>query len=217
MEQWRRERPDLDPSPMGVIGRLHRLATRCTTELRPVFAEAGLSDGDFDVLASLRRAGAPYQLTPGELAASTMVTSGAVTKRRRPAASEQGYVTRTRQRGRRPRPGGSRSPRPGRALDRPAGPAAPGQRATGCWPASPTSSAPGWRTCSRPGAGPSTCSAAVDSSADWSQTAGERRICCALGTKPQQIRSDRGESVRDVVELRSGSGPCGRPRPGRGR
>ena len=50
-------------------------------ELRPVFAEAGLSDGDFDVLAALRRSGAPYELTPGELGATTMVTSGAVTKR----------------------------------------------------------------------------------------------------------------------------------------
>ena len=55
MEQWRRERPDLDPSPMGIIGRLHRLADALHTELRPVFAEAGLSDGDFDVLAALRR------------------------------------------------------------------------------------------------------------------------------------------------------------------
>lgn len=81
LEQWRVERPDLDTSPMGVIGRLHRLAARLDAELRPVFAEAGLGDGDFDVLASLRRAGAPYELTPGELGASTMVTSGAVTKR----------------------------------------------------------------------------------------------------------------------------------------
>ena len=94
MEQWRRERPDVDPSPMGVIGRLHRLADALHAELRPVFAEAGLSDGDFDVLASLRRSGAPYQLTPGELAASTMVTSGAVTKRL-DRLEEKGYVTRT--------------------------------------------------------------------------------------------------------------------------
>ena len=94
MEQWRRERPDLDPSPMGIIGRLHRLADALHTELRPVFAEAGLSDGDFDVLASLRRSGAPYQLTPGELAASTMVTSGAITKRL-DRLEEKGYVTRT--------------------------------------------------------------------------------------------------------------------------
>jgi DNA-binding MarR family transcriptional regulator len=94
MEQWRRERPDLDPSPMGIIGRLHRLADALHTELRPVFAEAGLSDGDFDVLASLRRSGAPYQLTPGELAGTTMVTSGAVTKRI-DRLEEKGYVTRT--------------------------------------------------------------------------------------------------------------------------
>ena len=94
MEQWRRERPDLDPSPMGVIGRLHRLADALHAELRPVFAEAGLSDGDFDVLASLRRAGAPYHLTPGELAASTMVTSGAITKRL-DRLEQKGYVTRT--------------------------------------------------------------------------------------------------------------------------
>ena len=94
MEQWRDERPDLDPSPMGVIGRLHRLADALHAELRPVFAEAGLSDGDFDVLASLRRSGTPYQLTPGELAASTMVTSGAITKRL-DRLEEKGYVTRT--------------------------------------------------------------------------------------------------------------------------
>ena len=94
MEQWRRERPDVDASPMGVIGRLHRLADALHTELRPVFAEAGLSDGDFDVLASLRRSGAPYQLTPGELAGTTMVTSGAVTKRI-DRLEEKGYVTRT--------------------------------------------------------------------------------------------------------------------------
>ena len=79
--EWRRERPDLDPSPMGLIGRLHRLGDRLNAELRPVFAGAGLGDGDFDVLASLRRAGAPYELTPGELCATTMVTSSAVTKR----------------------------------------------------------------------------------------------------------------------------------------
>ncbi len=94
MEQWRRERPDLDPAPMGIIGRLHRLSEALHDELRPVFAAAGLSDGDFDVLASLRRSGAPYRLTPGELAASTMVTSGAVTKRV-DRLEAKGYVTRT--------------------------------------------------------------------------------------------------------------------------
>ena len=127
MEQWRRERPDVDPSPMGVIGRLHRLADALHAELRPVFAEAGLSDGDFDVLASLRRAGAPYQLTPGELAASTMVTSGAVTKRL-DRLEEKGYVTRTvcadDARSRR-----IAAHRRGDRPDRRAGPEAPRQRA----------------------------------------------------------------------------------------
>ena len=56
--QWGAARPDLDVSPMGLIGRLHRLAGRLNDELRPVFAEAGLGDGDFDVLAALRRSGA---------------------------------------------------------------------------------------------------------------------------------------------------------------
>ena len=94
MEQWRRERPDVDSVPDGGDRPAAPAGGRAAAELRPVFAEAGLSDGDFDVLASLRRSGAPYQLTPGELAASTMVTSGAVTKRL-DRLEEKGYVTRT--------------------------------------------------------------------------------------------------------------------------
>jgi DNA-binding MarR family transcriptional regulator len=78
--QWRTERPDLDPSPMLVVGRISRLAQLLDTELRAPFAEAGLGQGDFDVLAALRRAGAPYARTPQQLLASLMVTSGAVTK-----------------------------------------------------------------------------------------------------------------------------------------
>ncbi len=81
MAQWATQRPDLDVSPMGVIGRLHRLSTLLHEELRPIFAEAGLGDGDFDVLATLRRSDPPHELSPGQLAASTMVTSGAITKR----------------------------------------------------------------------------------------------------------------------------------------
>lgn len=81
LDQWRAERPDLDPWPMGVIGRLNRLGALIDSELRPVFADAGLGDGEFDVVATLRRAGAPYTLSPGDLAAQAMVTSGAITKR----------------------------------------------------------------------------------------------------------------------------------------
>jgi DNA-binding MarR family transcriptional regulator len=79
--QWAVERPELDTAPMQVIGRLHRVAALLEAGLRPVFAEEGLGNGDFDVLATLRRAGPPYRLTPGELTATMMVTSGAVTKR----------------------------------------------------------------------------------------------------------------------------------------
>lgn len=94
MGQWAVERPELDPSPMGVVGRIHRAADLLDIGLRPPFAEEGLSHGDFDVLASLRRAGAPYRLSATGLTATMVVTSGAVTKRvdRLVAA---GLVTRT--------------------------------------------------------------------------------------------------------------------------
>ncbi|MEU3529807.1 MarR family transcriptional regulator [Streptomyces sp. NPDC038707] len=79
--EWRRQRPDVDVSPQGVIGRLHRLADRLTGELCRVYGDYGLSEGEFDVLCALRRAGEPYERAPGELAAHTMVTTGAMTKR----------------------------------------------------------------------------------------------------------------------------------------
>lgn len=78
---WRRERPDVDITPQGVIGRLHRLADQLTEELCLVYGRYGLSEGEFDVLCALRRAGEPYERAPGELAAHTMVTTGAMTKR----------------------------------------------------------------------------------------------------------------------------------------
>ncbi|OIJ98058.1 MarR family winged helix-turn-helix transcriptional regulator [Streptomyces colonosanans] len=78
---WHLERPDLDVSPLGVIGRLHRLADRLTEEICLVYGRYGLSEGEFDVLCALRRAGEPYERAPGELAAHTMVTTGAMTKR----------------------------------------------------------------------------------------------------------------------------------------
>lgn len=79
--EWRRERPDLDPSPQGVIGRLHRLARILTDELSAVYARFDLTEGDFDVLAALRRSGPPYARAAGELADHTMITSGGLTKR----------------------------------------------------------------------------------------------------------------------------------------
>ncbi|TBN57506.1 MarR family transcriptional regulator [Glaciihabitans arcticus] len=80
-DDWRRERPDLDVAPIGVIGRLHRLANALTEELVAVYREFGLSEGEFDVLSALRRAGAPFERAPGDLAQHTMVTTGAITKR----------------------------------------------------------------------------------------------------------------------------------------
>ncbi|GGV21152.1 MarR family transcriptional regulator [Kitasatospora herbaricolor] len=81
LEQWRRERPDLDVSPMAVIGRLKRLTRLIEADLRRTFAEHGLDPASFDVLATLRRSGPPYRLTPAELMRTSMVTSGAVTQR----------------------------------------------------------------------------------------------------------------------------------------
>uniref|UniRef100_A0AAU3H4K2 MarR family transcriptional regulator n=1 Tax=Streptomyces sp. NBC_01401 TaxID=2903854 RepID=A0AAU3H4K2_9ACTN len=79
--EWARERPDLDVRPQAVIGRLHRLGALLTEQLCAVYNRHGLGEGEFDVLAALRRAGAPYERAPGELAAHTMVTTGAMTKR----------------------------------------------------------------------------------------------------------------------------------------
>jgi len=81
LEQWRREAPELDRSPMGVIGRISRLAQLLQAELEPVFAAHGVNGGEFDVLAALRRAGRPFRLTPTELSQALMVTSGGMTKR----------------------------------------------------------------------------------------------------------------------------------------
>lgn len=80
-QAWRRERPDLDPSPQGVIGRLHRVALELTERLVAVYGEYGLTEGEFDVLATLRRAGDPYERAAGELADHTLVTTGGLTKR----------------------------------------------------------------------------------------------------------------------------------------
>ncbi len=79
--EWRRERPDVDVSPQGVIGRLHRLARFLTEELVAVYERYGLAEGEFDVLCALRRSGEPYQRQPAELARTTMITTGAATKR----------------------------------------------------------------------------------------------------------------------------------------
>ncbi len=81
VEQWHRERPDVDVSGMAIIGRLARLEKMIRPRVNSVFAEHDLENWEFDVLATLVRNGSPYQLTPGELLDSMMITSGAMTNR----------------------------------------------------------------------------------------------------------------------------------------
>ena len=91
--QWRAERPEIDTSPMGIIARLHRIADALRGELLTLYREHGLGEGEFDILATLRRSGAPFELTPSELAQQTMVTTGAVSKRL-DRLETAGFVTR---------------------------------------------------------------------------------------------------------------------------
>lgn len=80
-QQWARERPDLDVSPMGLIGRLGNIVVHLTREMEKLFAQFGLNRSSFDVLATLRRVGSPYTLSPGDMLATLMVTSGTMTNR----------------------------------------------------------------------------------------------------------------------------------------
>lgn len=78
---WARERPDLDIAPLEVLSRVSRLARHLDRGRRSAFARSGLEGWEFDVLAALRRAGAPYELSPGRLLTQTLVTSGTMTNR----------------------------------------------------------------------------------------------------------------------------------------
>lgn len=80
IEQWREQRPDLDPSAKAITGRITRLRTLISDALaEQAFAPHGLSGGDYGILAALRRSGAPFELTPTELTRGLMVTSGGMT------------------------------------------------------------------------------------------------------------------------------------------
>ncbi|MCF0091890.1 MarR family winged helix-turn-helix transcriptional regulator [Micromonospora sp. MH99] len=81
LDQWRAERPDLDASPMGVVGRIQRASRLLERGLSEHFATRGLQTWEFDLLATLLRSGPPYRLTAGDLAATSMITSGAITNR----------------------------------------------------------------------------------------------------------------------------------------
>ena len=78
---WQRERPDLDVAPLAVLSRVGRLARHLDRARRAAFAEHGLEVFEFDVLAALRRAGPPYELSPGQLLHQTLVGSGTMTNR----------------------------------------------------------------------------------------------------------------------------------------
>ena len=81
LAQWAAERPDLDASPIGIIGRVSRLSRVIDKELELVFVQFGLNHWSYDMLATLRRSGAPYRLSPTDLFRSMMVTSGTMTNR----------------------------------------------------------------------------------------------------------------------------------------
>ena len=93
VDAWRRERPDLDVAPMEVLSRVNRLARHLERARSTAFSAHGLDSWEFDVLAALRRAGWPYQLSPGRLIKETMVTSGTMTNRVDRLAA-RGLVTR---------------------------------------------------------------------------------------------------------------------------
>jgi DNA-binding MarR family transcriptional regulator len=81
VERWHSERPDLDVAPLQVLSRVTRLARHMDRARRAAFAGHGLETWEFDVLSALRRAGPPYQLSPGALLRATLVTSGTMTNR----------------------------------------------------------------------------------------------------------------------------------------
>ena len=93
VEQWQRERPDVDPSSMAVFARLTRAHLAATRAIEATLGRHGLNRGEFDLLASLRRSSSPYRLSPGDLARA-MVLSPAATTNRLQRLEERGLVIR---------------------------------------------------------------------------------------------------------------------------
>lgn len=81
VDAWRRERTDLDLTPVEVFSRIGRLARHLDLARRQAFTDHGIESWEFDVLAALRRAGGDYELSPGRLIRETLVTSGTMTNR----------------------------------------------------------------------------------------------------------------------------------------
>jgi DNA-binding MarR family transcriptional regulator len=103
LEQWAAAAPDLNTAHLGVIARLHRVAHQLRLRAESVLAPHGLTQGEFDVLSALRRSGSADGLTPGQLAANVLVSSGGMTKRLA-ALEGAGWISRRR------------SPRDGRSV-----------------------------------------------------------------------------------------------------
>ncbi|MFJ5560366.1 MarR family winged helix-turn-helix transcriptional regulator [Streptomyces sp. NPDC093250] len=81
IEQWAQVRPDLDTAGMEVFGRISRLARAMGDRMEKAYARYGISRGEFDVLATLRRSGEPYTLSPRQLSGTLMLTTGGMTGR----------------------------------------------------------------------------------------------------------------------------------------
>ncbi|MDF8266513.1 MarR family winged helix-turn-helix transcriptional regulator [Luteipulveratus flavus] len=81
VDAWQRERPDLDVAPLHVLSRISRVARRLDQTRGTAFARHDVEGWEFDVLSALRRAGTPYELSPGALVQQTLVTSGTMTNR----------------------------------------------------------------------------------------------------------------------------------------
>lgn len=93
VDDWERERPDLDFAPLQVLSRVARLAKHLDRARKQAFARSELESWEFDVLSALRRAGAPFQLSPKQLLQQTLVSSGTMTNRI-DRLVERGLVTR---------------------------------------------------------------------------------------------------------------------------
>ncbi|MDA3645363.1 MarR family transcriptional regulator [Saccharopolyspora indica] len=81
LAQWREQRPDLDFTPISVVGRIMRLSRLWDKEIKDFLAGHGLESGEFDILSTLRRSGEPYTLTAGAFLKESLVTTGAITLR----------------------------------------------------------------------------------------------------------------------------------------
>ncbi|MFF4038904.1 MULTISPECIES: MarR family winged helix-turn-helix transcriptional regulator [unclassified Streptomyces] len=81
IDQWAAVRPDLDTKAMEVFGRIYRLSRAMGDRMEKAYAPYGISRGEFDVLATLRRSGEPFTLSPRQLSATLMLTTGGMTGR----------------------------------------------------------------------------------------------------------------------------------------